>query len=85
MNYVYILYSVNLSKYYIGSCEDVSSRLKKHLSNHKGFTSKAKDWELKYTESFQTKEAARKRELQIKGWKSKRMIEKLISSVDSSS
>ena len=49
------------------------------MTNHKGFTGKAKDWEIVYTESYTTKEEARKRELQIKGWKSKRMIEKLIS------
>ncbi|MGE8553535.1 MAG: GIY-YIG nuclease family protein [Chryseobacterium jejuense] len=42
--YCYILYSESLEKYYIGhSCDDLQERLRKHLSNHKGFTSKAKD------------------------------------------
>jgi putative endonuclease len=53
--FIYILYSKSLDKYYIGSTEDVLKRLKKHLENHKGFTSKAKDWELKYTESYESK------------------------------
>ncbi|GAB5552695.1 MAG: hypothetical protein Sapg2KO_22860 [Saprospiraceae bacterium] len=53
-------------------------RLKKHLSNHKGFTAKAKDWTLFHTEVFDTLELARKRELQIKKWKSKKMILNLI-------
>ena len=79
MYYTYILHSQKLSKYYIGYSDDVDNRLKKHLTDHKGFTGKAKDWKVVYTESYTTKEEARKRELQIKGWKSKRMIEKLIS------
>lgn len=47
--YVYILYLASLNKYYVGSTEDVYSRLEKHLQNQKGFTGKAKDWVLKYT------------------------------------
>ncbi|NGX84504.1 GIY-YIG nuclease family protein [Aequorivita sp. KMM 9714] len=50
--FVYILYSQTLDKYYVGSTEDVSHRLREHLWNHKGFTSRAKDWELKYSEFF---------------------------------
>ena len=53
--YVYILYSRYLGNYYIGSTSDVENRLKKHLSNHKGYTSKAKDWIVVYKEEFQTK------------------------------
>lgn len=41
-------------------------RLSYHLSNHKGFTSKAKDWKIVYTESFLSIEEARQRERQIK-------------------
>ncbi|MCG2419194.1 GIY-YIG nuclease family protein, partial [Aequorivita sp. F47161] len=54
--------------------------LKEHLWKHKGFTSKAKDWELKYSESFATKAEAILREKQIKKWKSRKMIETLINS-----
>ncbi|WP_396603072.1 GIY-YIG nuclease family protein [Algibacter sp. R77976] len=77
-HYVYILYSVSLNRYYVGSSEDVQSRLGKHLENHKGFTGKAKDWVLKYTETYNSKSESIKRELQIKKWKSRKMIEKLI-------
>jgi putative endonuclease len=57
---------------------DVESRLKKHLSNHNGFTGKTKDWEVQYVEKFATKSAALKREKQLKGWKSKIRIRELI-------
>ncbi len=77
--YVYILYSAQLNEYYIASTQDVSQRLEKHLQNHKGFTGKAKDWELKYTETFNARDEALRRELQIKKWKSRKLIEKLIN------
>ncbi|WP_353963221.1 GIY-YIG nuclease family protein, partial [Aequorivita sediminis] len=56
--FVYILYSHTLDRYYVGSTEDISHRLREHLWNHKGFTSKAKDWELKYSEIFKTRSEA---------------------------
>ena len=76
---VYILYSEKLDRYYIGSTQDIVTRLKKHLTNHKGFTGKAKDWEIKYVDYFETRELALKRERIIKKWKSRKMIKNLIS------
>ena len=76
--FVYILYSASLRHYYIGSCREIEIRIKKHLGNHKGFTSKAEDWQLVYHESFLEKSAALKRERQLKNWKSKKRIEQLI-------
>ena len=79
-HFVYILYSAKLDRYYVGSSEDVGIRLKEHLWEHKGFTSKAKDWELKYSERLGTKTEAINRERQIKRWKSRKLLEKLIIS-----
>ena len=76
----YILYSASLDKYYIGSTGmNVAARLVKHLANHKGFTAKAKDWKIVYTEVFSTKTEAVFRERQLKGWKNKLRIQQLIS------
>jgi putative endonuclease len=78
--FVYILYSRSLDKFYIGNTtEPVKERLRKHLSAHSGFTSKAKDWELVFTEELINKSQAYRRELQIKGWKSKKRIQDLVS------
>src|SRR5678810_1505495 len=69
---VYILYSCEADKYYIGSITDkVSGRLHRHLSNQGGFTSRAKDWTLVYSEIFDTKRGALKREKELKGWKNR--------------
>jgi len=57
-------------------------RLKEHLWEHKGFTSTAKDWELKYSEKFDSRNEAMARERQIKKWKSRKLVEQLISSQD---
>ncbi|SRR5258705_12726207 len=79
MNYfVYILYSAHLDLYYIGFSEDPENRLNKHLSDHKGFTSRTKDWKIVHKEIFQQKSEALKRERQLKAWKNKIRIKELI-------
>ncbi|MCB9337679.1 MAG: GIY-YIG nuclease family protein [Lewinellaceae bacterium] len=83
MFHAYVLYSPSLDKYYIGSCgEDLDGRLRRHLSGHKGFTGRAKDWQFVHVEKFGSKAGATARERQIKGWKSRKMLEKLIQPSD---
>ncbi|MBO3097938.1 GIY-YIG nuclease family protein [Gelidibacter pelagius] len=77
---VYILFSSELNRYYIGhTCDQIAERMRKHLTAHKGFTAKAKDWKIVYTESYPDKSSAYRRELEIKGWKSSKKIFELIS------
>lgn len=80
MFFVYILFSRTLNRFYVGMSADPQQRLIKHLQKHSGFTAKAKDWKPVYTEAFLTKQLAIQRERQIKNWRSKVMIEKLIGS-----
>ncbi|HYM92583.1 MAG TPA: GIY-YIG nuclease family protein [Chitinophagaceae bacterium] len=77
--YVYILYSEHLDLYYIGSAADPQERLVKHLSNHNGFTAKAKDWKICFIEKHPNKTEALKRETQLKKWKNRARIESLIA------
>lgn len=58
--------------------DELTTRVKKHNTNHKGFTGNTGDWELKYVEPFDTKSDAMKREKEIKAWKSMVRIEQLI-------
>ena len=77
--FVYILFSEQRDKYYIGFTSDtLENRLRKHNSNHKGFTGKTGDWSLYYSEMHDTKEAAYKREREVKAWKSRKKIEALM-------
>ena len=80
MYFTYVLYSVSINSYYVGYTSDLEKRLSKHNTNHLGFTGRAKDWNIVYVEEFANKESAIARERKIKGWKSRKMIEKLISS-----
>ncbi|MBL7838121.1 MAG: GIY-YIG nuclease family protein [Bacteroidetes bacterium] len=78
----YILYSKTKDKYYIGhTCDDLHERLRKHNSNHKGFTGGVGDWQIVFNEEFDNKEQAYKREREVKSWKSRKRIVKLIESI----
>ena len=78
----YILYSQKLDRYYIGSCSvPIHDRLRRHLSNHNGYTARVKDWKIVYSECFSSINLARKREFQVKKWKSRILIEQLIHSI----
>ena len=80
MSHFYILYSAIMDKYYVGHTSDqLSERIRKHNTDHKGFTGGKGDWELKYMEAFTEKSLAYAREREVKKWKSRKMIQKLIS------
>ncbi len=76
---VYILFSENKNKFYIGFTSNIEERIIRHNQKSKGFTGNTNDWKIVYTESYQSKELAHKRELQIKSWKSKIKTQELIS------
>ena len=74
----YILYSTSLDRYYLGhTTEPMVERLRKHLSNHRSWTSRAKDWRVVHQESHPNKSSAYRRELEVKGWKNRVRIEEL--------
>jgi putative endonuclease len=79
MFYLYILFSSSLNKYYIGYTGDsLVERLRKHNSNHKGFTGGKGDWVIVYFEKYSSKILAMQREKEVKNWKSRKLIENLI-------
>ena len=57
--------------------ELLEERLRKHLSDHRGFTARAKDWTIFHTEPFPSKSEAYQREMEIKRKKSRKYIEAL--------
>ena len=60
MNFhTYILFSLARNTYYVGHIGDnLLERLRKHNSNHKGYTGKVGDWQIVYKESFVTKKGS---------------------------
>jgi putative endonuclease len=58
----------------VGYSHDLAVRLSDHNSGISNYTSKAKDWQLKYPEEFPTREQAMKREREIKAKKSREIF-----------
>jgi len=83
--YFYILYSKQRDSYYIGHTGDLSGRLRRHNSTHKGFTGADNDWEVVYTELYETKTDAYRREREVKSWKSRKRVKELVLKQDGQS
>ena len=79
MYYVYIIESISNKKYYTGCTNNLKRRLKEHDNGLSRYTKTGRPWILKYKECFNILSEARKRESQIKAWKKRSAIEKLIS------
>ena len=77
----YILYSVTLDVYYVGSTGNLDDRLKRHNSGRSTFTKPGVPWKLVYQKEYETKMEANRAELYIKSQKSRRYIENLIYNV----
>ena len=78
---LYILQSERSGKFYIGSTADLTRRLSEHQRGHSPFTRMRGPWTLVYQEEFETITEARRREYQLKSWKSHRSIEELIRTI----
>lgn len=74
MYYIYILESINFGKLYTGYTEDLASRLKKHNSGNVRSTKAFKPYRILYTENFDDKTPARKRELFLKSGQGRKWI-----------
>jgi len=77
---VYILESQTSKRFYIGSAIDAEIRLAEHQRGQTQSTRGRGPWMLVYREEFGTIAEARRRELQLKSWKSHRSIQILIDS-----
>ena len=77
--YVYIIQSLIDNSYYIGYTKNLEKRVFQHNNAKTGYTSKKSPWILIYSESFEIKSLALKREYFLKNQKSSNFIKKLIS------
>ncbi len=81
MHYVYIIYSPQNDKYYVGETINVTERVKQHNSGYykSGSTRFTNDWEARKCFATEDRKGALKVEGFIKSMKSKKFIEKLLS------
>mgnify|MGYP003395422835 FL=1 len=76
--YVYIIKSSKNNSYYVGCTKDIEARIAKHNQGAVYSTRSFKPWTRLYTENYQTLSEARRREIQVKKWKSRAAIERLL-------
>ncbi len=77
MAHVYILLMTD-GRYYVGSTDDLSLRLRCHIEGEVKTTKSHLPIELVYAEAFFTRAEAQKMEYRIKSWKSGKLIRSLI-------
>ena len=77
---VYILQSCTTGKFYIGLTNDPPRRFSEHERQHSPYTKGRGPWKLVRLEDYATLSEARRRERQLKSWKSHRSIAELIAS-----
>ena len=75
---VYVLKSRRSGRFYIGSSADVARRVAAHNAGRNRSTRGRGRWDAVYTESFETKEEAQRRERDLKRMKSHVFLEMLI-------
>ncbi len=78
MYYVYILYSKEFDRYYVGQTNNLDLRIEKHNNREVSSTKFYVPWELKYFEQYETRGEAMKCENFIKSKKSRKFIGYLI-------
>lgn len=79
MCYLYILKNEETDRYYIGSTNNLERRLKQHRSGQTRTTKILKTFTLVYKEKYDNIVEAKKREKQLKSYKSKKYIKWLIN------
>lgn len=78
MFYLYILKSAKYPKTYVGISGNIDKRLIEHNNNESTFTSKYVPWEVIYTERFESKKDAFKRERYFKSAAGRKKIKNII-------
>jgi putative endonuclease len=82
MFYVYLIQSEVDSSFYIGYTSNLELRIKQHNNGESIYSRRKKPWKLVYSEEFENKTFALKRERFLKKQKNKDFYYQLIKSLD---
>jgi putative endonuclease len=66
MHTVYIIYSPSTDKYFIGLSKDIKITLWQHNARTVSATADGKPWEVKFSQSFETRREAQSLEMKLK-------------------
>jgi putative endonuclease len=78
MYHLYILQSESSGRYYVGQTVELASRVAYHNANYSKALKNRGPWKLVYSEAYQTRAEAMRRERQIKSWKDRDLIAELV-------
>lgn len=78
MYFTYILVSGRDNSYYIGSTNNIERRRTEHNAGNNKYTANKGPWRVFYTEEYASRSEALRREMQIKSWEKRSMIERLV-------
>ncbi len=82
MYWVYVLYSSQHRKIYIGYTSNLEQRLLSHIYlSHKGYTRKYRPWTLAFTEEYMEKRDAMEREKYLKSGMGREAVWKRLRSL----
>ncbi len=77
---VYILYSDDSDRYYIGQTNNMENRIKRHNSGYVRSTKPYRPWNLVFQTTVKDRSSAMQLELKLKSYKSRDKIEETIKS-----
>ena len=81
---VYCLYSWSYDKIYIGYTSDLISRFRSHNElSKKGYTLRYRPWMVAYTEIFESKKEAMRREKELKSYQGRVFLRQFIENYES--
>ena len=80
VHFVYVLRSMKTGRRYIGSCEDVAERLRRHNAGHSKSTKHGIPWVLVHQEAFASRSEAIAREFQLKSGQGRAYLDALLGS-----
>ena len=78
MYYVYVLRSLKNGRYYTGSTDDLDRRLNEHNTGQSNYTRLTRPFERVYSESFETRSEAVRRERYLKTGKGREELKNLL-------
>ena len=80
MFFVYVLFSESAKRRYVGMSASPEDRLKQHNAGYTKSTKAYRPWKIVYTESFDTLEEARNKEVYLKSGIGREFLNKVLHS-----
>ena len=79
MYFIYVLQSIKSRSRYVGSTKNVDKRLEEHNTGRVRYTKGRMPWTIVYTEQYQTRSEAMRKEKLLKSGQGRKFLDSLLS------